>query len=82
MMAEELASADPPLLLDVRSTHEWAARHIDSSVNVPPNHQRDAMKLRSPMNSRGLSNPINVPNASRQYGSPLRVHSALTDQLC
>src|SRR5581483_2269792 len=41
MLAEELASADPPLLLDVRSPHEWAARHIDGSVNVPLNHLQE-----------------------------------------
>ncbi|HZQ54772.1 MAG TPA: MBL fold metallo-hydrolase [Bryobacteraceae bacterium] len=38
MLAEELAGADPPLLLDVRTPREWAARHIDGSVNVPLNH--------------------------------------------
>ena len=40
-MAEELASADPPLLLDVRSPREWAARHIGASVNVPLNHLQE-----------------------------------------
>jgi hydroxyacylglutathione hydrolase len=39
-MAEELASADPPLL-DVRSPREWPARHIDASVNVPLNHLQE-----------------------------------------
>jgi len=43
MMAEELASADPPLLLDVRSPREWTARHIDTSVNVPLNHLQERM---------------------------------------
>lgn len=38
MLAEELASADPPLLLDVRNPREWAAKHIDGSVNIPLNH--------------------------------------------
>lgn len=38
MLAEELASANPPVLLDVRSPREWAAKHIDGSVNVPLNH--------------------------------------------
>ena len=41
MVAEELASADPPLLLDVRNPREWAARHIDGSVNVPLNHLQE-----------------------------------------
>jgi rhodanese-related sulfurtransferase/glyoxylase-like metal-dependent hydrolase (beta-lactamase superfamily II) len=38
VVAEGLASANPPLLLDVRNPREWAARHIDGSVNVPLNH--------------------------------------------
>ena len=40
-IAEELASADPPWLLDIRSPREWAARHIDSSVNIPLNHLQE-----------------------------------------
>jgi rhodanese-related sulfurtransferase len=38
MAAEALASADPPLVLDVRSPPEWAAAHIHDSVNIPLNH--------------------------------------------
>ena len=38
MVAEELASPDPPLLLDIRNPREWATRHIDGSVNVPLKH--------------------------------------------
>lgn len=38
LIAEELESADPPLLLDVRNEREWKARHIDGSVNVPLNY--------------------------------------------
>jgi rhodanese-related sulfurtransferase/glyoxylase-like metal-dependent hydrolase (beta-lactamase superfamily II) len=41
MVAEELASADPPLLLDVRNPREWAAKHIEGSVNVPLNHLQE-----------------------------------------
>lgn len=37
-LAEDLASSDPPFLLDVRSPREWAAKHIDSSLNLPLNH--------------------------------------------
>jgi rhodanese-related sulfurtransferase len=32
MVAEELARGDSPLVLDIRNSHEWAARHIDGSV--------------------------------------------------
>ncbi len=41
MVAEELASADPPLLLDIRNPREWAAKHIDGSVNVPLNRLQE-----------------------------------------
>jgi hydroxyacylglutathione hydrolase len=41
MMAEELASADPPLLLDIRNPREWGTKHIDGSVNVPLNHLQE-----------------------------------------
>jgi rhodanese-related sulfurtransferase len=41
MIAEELASADPPFLLDVRNPREWESRHIDGSVNVPLNHLQE-----------------------------------------
>lgn len=40
-MAEELVSADAPLLVDVRSPGEWAARHIEGSVNVPLNRLQE-----------------------------------------
>jgi hydroxyacylglutathione hydrolase len=41
MVAEELASSNPPMVLDVRNPREWATKHIDGSVNVPLNHLRD-----------------------------------------
>jgi glyoxylase-like metal-dependent hydrolase (beta-lactamase superfamily II)/rhodanese-related sulfurtransferase len=40
-IAEELAGPHPPVLLDVRSPREWAARHIDGSVNIPLNHLQE-----------------------------------------
>jgi hydroxyacylglutathione hydrolase len=40
-MAEELANARPPLLLDVRNPREWATKHVDGSVNVPLNHLQE-----------------------------------------
>ena len=40
-VAEELASVGPPLLLDVRAPREWAAKHVDGSVNVPLNHLQE-----------------------------------------
>jgi hydroxyacylglutathione hydrolase len=41
MVAEELASADPPVLLDIRNPREWATKHIGGSVNVPLNHLQE-----------------------------------------
>ncbi len=51
MVAEEMASTDPPVLLDVRNPREWAARHIDGSVNVPLN-QLQARIAEVPRNRR------------------------------
>jgi hydroxyacylglutathione hydrolase len=41
MVAEELASADPPLVLDIRNPREWSAKHIAGSVNIPLNHLQE-----------------------------------------
>jgi rhodanese-related sulfurtransferase len=35
MLAEELASERPPLVLDVRGPGEWVSKHVNGSVNVP-----------------------------------------------
>jgi hydroxyacylglutathione hydrolase len=40
-VAEQLAGEHPPLLLDIRNTREWSARHIDGSVNIPLNHLQE-----------------------------------------
>jgi rhodanese-related sulfurtransferase len=41
MIADELAGPEAPLVLDIRNSHEWAARHIDGSVNIPLNHLQE-----------------------------------------
>jgi hydroxyacylglutathione hydrolase len=41
MVAEEMASPDSPLMLDVRNVREWETRHIDGSVNVPLNQLQE-----------------------------------------
>ena len=41
MVAEELASPEPPLLLDIRNPREWETRHIANSVNIPLNHLQE-----------------------------------------
>jgi Rhodanese-related sulfurtransferase len=35
MLAEELSSQNPPLVLDIRTPAEWSASHLDHSVNLP-----------------------------------------------
>jgi rhodanese-related sulfurtransferase len=41
MVAEEMASPNPPVLLDVRNLREWTAKHIEGSVNVPLNQLQE-----------------------------------------
>ena len=41
MAADELASADPPLVLDIRNPREWQTKHIARSVNIPLNHLQE-----------------------------------------
>src|SRR5579863_2439858 len=41
IVAEELAAADPPLVLDVRAPREWSAKHIEGSMNIPLNHLQE-----------------------------------------
>jgi hydroxyacylglutathione hydrolase len=41
MVAEELAVADPPLVLDIRNPREWQSSHIPDSVNIPLNHLQE-----------------------------------------
>ena len=41
MIAEELGSTQPPLVLDIRNPREWEAKHIDGSVNIPLNHLQE-----------------------------------------
>ena len=40
-IAEELATEPPPLVLDIRNPKEWAAKHIEGSVNIPLNHLQE-----------------------------------------
>lgn len=35
MLAEELSSKNPPLVLDIRTPGEWSSMHIHNSVNLP-----------------------------------------------
>ncbi len=34
-LAEQLSSADPPAVVDVRQRAEWVAGHIEGSINIP-----------------------------------------------
>ena len=42
--AEELADGDLSLILDVRTPHEWTAKHIEGSRNIPLNHLQDRIE--------------------------------------
>ena len=43
MIAEELASPDPPLVLDIRNPRGWEAKHIPESLNIPLNHIQERL---------------------------------------
>jgi hydroxyacylglutathione hydrolase len=42
--AEEMESAHPPLLLDVRAPGEWSMKHIAGSINVPLNRLQERIR--------------------------------------
>jgi len=41
MLADELAGADAPLIIDVRNPREWTAKHLVGSINIPLNHLQE-----------------------------------------
>jgi rhodanese-related sulfurtransferase len=41
MAADELASTELALVLDIRTPPEWATRHIAGSVNIPLSHLQE-----------------------------------------
>jgi rhodanese-related sulfurtransferase len=43
MVAEELAGAEPPMVLDIRNPREWKAKHIPESLNIPLNHLQERL---------------------------------------
>lgn len=42
-LAEQLASSNPPAVLDVRTEKERASGHIEGSLDIPVNHLRDRL---------------------------------------
>ncbi len=42
MLEEELVSANPPLVVDIRSNREWDQKHIGDSVNLPLAHLKES----------------------------------------
>jgi glyoxylase-like metal-dependent hydrolase (beta-lactamase superfamily II)/rhodanese-related sulfurtransferase len=42
-LAEELATPQPPLLVDVRAPSEWKLRRIDAAMNLPLSRLRDGL---------------------------------------
>ena len=43
-IAEELASTNPALVLDVRTPKEWNTKHIGGSINIPLNHLEEHLR--------------------------------------
>lgn len=43
LAAERLAAGDPPLVVDVRTPRERAAKYIDGSIGIPLNHLAEQM---------------------------------------
>src|SRR5271163_2571027 len=35
MLADELASPNPPLVVDIRTPREWSTKHLNDSINLP-----------------------------------------------
>jgi len=71
MVAAELASAGPPLLLDVRNPREWATKHIAGSMNCSQlvrEGMRSANACDPPNESSVLFNKRFATVSSRQRG--------------
>src|SRR5271154_7026454 len=43
MLAEEIGSVSPPMVLDIRAPREWYAKHVAGSVNIPLNHLQERL---------------------------------------
>ncbi len=43
MLEEELDSANPPLVVDIRSSREWGEKHIGDSLNLPLAHLKESV---------------------------------------
>lgn len=41
MLAEELASEETPLIVDIRAPREWSAKHLSDSINIPLGHLQE-----------------------------------------
>ena len=41
MLAEELASEETPLIVDIRAPREWRAKHLSESINIPLGHLQE-----------------------------------------
>jgi rhodanese-related sulfurtransferase len=51
VLAEEMACADAPLVLDIRNPKEWASKHLAGSINIPLNHLQERL-AEIPVNRR------------------------------
>ena len=75
MVAEELAGANPPMVLDIRNPREWATRHIDAQRERPAQSLAGAHRgnsARSP-NRRALRGRLSLVHR-RQHSASIRHH--------
>src|SRR5271165_6975984 len=43
MLSEELASQNPPLVVDIRTPREWSTKHLGDSINLPLSQLQERM---------------------------------------
>jgi len=41
MLADELASGNPPVVIDIRTPREWSEKHLGGSVSIPLTHLQE-----------------------------------------
>src|SRR5258705_765055 len=73
MVADDLAGAEPPLVLDIRNAREWATKHIARSMNIPLNHLQERIAevprdLRIAVHCAGGYRPSIAASILHHYG--------------
>jgi len=42
-LAQQISSSSPPIIVDVRTEHEWKEKHLEGSMNIPLNRLAERM---------------------------------------